>query len=90
MATKMVKKDIISDFSAHDKDTGSAGVQIALLTGRINSLVEHLKVNKNDFHSMRGLLILVGKRRRLMKYLKKADANKFQEVIGKLELKDKV
>lgn len=90
MATELAKKDVIVKFSAHDKDTGSAGVQIALLTDRINRLVEHLKINKNDFHSMRGLLIMVGKRRRLMKYLKTKDVNKFQEVINKLDLKDKV
>jgi len=85
-----VKKDVITKFSAHEKDTGSAGVQIALLTNRINSLVGHLKINKKDFHSMRGLLVMVGKRRRLMKYLKNKNVDKFQEVIGKLELKDKV
>jgi small subunit ribosomal protein S15 len=85
-----VKKEVISEFAAHEKDTGSTGVQIAILSKRINKLAEHLKQNRKDFHSMRGLLLMVGKRRRLMKYLKNDNFEKFQEVIGKLNLKDKV
>ncbi len=90
MAVETKKKEVIDKFQGHEKDTGSSAVQIALLTTRINKLVGHLKINKNDFHSMRGLLMLVGKRRRLMKYYKDQDFDKFKELISKLDLKDKL
>ena len=81
------KKQLIENFKAHSQDTGSAGVQIALLTERINLLTGHFKLHKKDFNSRRGLLILVGKRRRLLNYLKKTDSVKYQELLGKLNLR---
>jgi len=81
MALDSAKKaEIISQFARNDKDTGSAEVQIALLTDRIKYLTEHLKTNKKDHSSRLGLLKLVGQRRRLMRYLKKRDFTKFNEV----------
>ncbi len=74
------KKEIISKFARNEKDTGSTEVQIALLTKRIKDLTEHLKVNKKDHSSRLGLLKLVGQRRRLMRYLRKKDFNKYTEV----------
>ena len=88
MATvKDKKKAIIEDFKQHDTDTGSSEVQIALLSERINSLTEHFKKHKKDHHSRRGLLMLVNKRRKLLKYLKTTDNEKYQEVIKKLGLR---
>jgi small subunit ribosomal protein S15 len=84
---KEEKKDVIGKFRMHEKDTGSSEVQIALLTNRINGLVSHLKIHKKDFHTRRGLLIMVGKRRRLIKYLMKKDPAKYNDVIAKLQLK---
>ena len=81
------KKDVIDSFKTHSQDTGSAGVQIALLTERINLLTDHFKSHKKDHHSRRGLLMLVGKRRRLLAYLKKKDAAKYQELLEKLKLR---
>jgi len=74
------KKEIISKFARSEKDTGSTEVQVALLTKRIKDLTEHLKVNKKDHSSRLGLLKLVGQRRRLMRYLRKKDFNKYTEV----------
>ena len=84
---KEKKKEIIDRFKAHAKDTGSAAVQIAVLTERINALSEHFKGHKKDFGSRRGLLRLVGTRRRLLNYLKKEDAKKYAEVLEKLDLR---
>ncbi|MDD5595048.1 MAG: 30S ribosomal protein S15 [Candidatus Omnitrophica bacterium] len=81
------KKAIIESFKVHTRDTGSADVQIALLTERINSLAGHFKDNKKDHHSRRGLLALVGRRRRLLAYLKKKDSKKYEEIIEKLKLR---
>ncbi len=81
------KKDIIEKFKTHDKDTGSSEVQIALLTGRIEYLTDHFKIHKKDHHSRRGLLKLVGKRRRLLNYLKKNDAEKYRSVIKELGIR---
>ena len=81
------KKQLIEGFKAHSQDTGSAGVQIALLTERINLLTGHFKLHKKDFNSRRGLLVLVGKRRRLLNYLKKKDVAKYQELLSKLNLR---
>ena len=81
------KKKLIEGFKAHSQDTGSAGVQIALLTERINLLTGHFKFHKKDFNSRRGLLVLVGKRRRLLNYLKKKDLGKYQELLDKLNLR---
>lgn len=81
------KKKIISDFRLHDKDTGSCEVQIALLTERINLLSEHLKVHKKDHSSRRGLLKMVGKRRRLLDYLKKQDRERYEKIIKVLDIR---
>ncbi len=81
------KKEIIDSFKIHSRDTGSAEVQVAILTERINLLGEHFKSHKKDFHSRRGLLMLVGRRRRLLSYLKEKDIKKYEEVLGKLHLR---
>ena len=69
------KQEIIAEYATHEGDTGSPEVQIALLTKRIINLTEHMKANKHDYHSQRGLLLMIGKRRRLLAYLKKEDIN---------------
>ena len=84
---KEKKTKIIDEFKVHARDTGSAEVQIAVLTERINSLGDHFKDHKKDFNSRRGLLCLVGRRRRLLNYLKKKDIKKYEEVLGKLNLR---
>jgi small subunit ribosomal protein S15 len=81
------KKKIITKFAKHDSDTGSPKVQIAILTKRINELTEHLKENKKDNHSRRGLLLMVGKRRKLLNYLKNSKPEQYDEVIKELELR---
>lgn len=85
--TREQKEEIIGQFKAHDTDTGSAEVQIALLTKRINHLTEHLKIHKNDHHSRRGLMKMVGRRRRLLDYLKKVDINRYRSILEKLNLR---
>jgi small subunit ribosomal protein S15 len=84
---KVVKSEVIGKFKVHEKDTGSTEVQVALLTSRINNLVGHLKTHKKDYHTRRGLLVMVGKRRRLIKYLMKKSPAKYNEVIAQLNLK---
>jgi small subunit ribosomal protein S15 len=84
---KEKKAKIIDEYKVHARDTGSAEVQIAILTERINQLGDHFKSHKKDFHSRRGLLSLVGTRRRLLNYLKKKDAKKYEEMLGKLHLR---
>lgn len=84
---KEKKKNIIEGFKLHSRDTGSTEVQIALLTERINSLSGHFKAHKKDHHSRRGLLSLVGRRRRLLIYLKKQDPKKYSEITQKLSLR---
>lgn len=81
------KSEVISKHKRHDSDTGSPEVQIALLTERINHLTEHFKSHKKDFHSRRGLLKLVGQRRRQLDYLKKKDLKKYRELIESLGLR---
>ncbi len=81
------KNEIINAYKLHDNDTGSAEVQIALLTERINHLNEHLKVHKKDHHSRRGLLMMVGRRRGLLNYLMKKDINRYREIVEKLNLR---
>ncbi len=81
------KAKIIEEFKVNARDTGSAEVQIAILTERINLLGGHFKLHKKDFHSRRGLLSLVGTRRKLLNYLKKKDTKKYEEVLGKLSLR---
>jgi small subunit ribosomal protein S15 len=77
----------ISEHRLHESDTGSTEVQVALLTERINHLTEHLKVHKKDHHSRRGLLMLVGRRRRLLDYVKKNDVERYRAIIAKLGLR---
>ncbi len=84
---KHKKKEVIENFKTHAKDTGSSVVQIAILSERINSLEGHFKTNTKDYHSRRGLLIMIGKRRKLLTYLKKHDAQKYQETLTKLKLR---
>ncbi len=82
-----LKTKTIEQFKLHDGDTGSADVQVALLTQRINHLTEHLQTNKKDHSSRRGLLIMVGQRRRLLEYLQNADLARYQTVTKKLKLR---
>lgn len=85
--SKEEKMEVISKYQLHDRDTGSIEVQIALLSERINRLTEHLKVHKKDFHSRRGLLMMVGHRRRLLEYLRRKDVDKYQELVKELGLR---
>lgn len=84
---KARKTEVIDNFKVHPKDTGSAEVQAALLTERINYLSGHLKDHNKDFHSRRGLLVMIGRRRRLLDYLKSKDLKKYKEIINKLDLR---
>ncbi len=87
MLTKERKDAIVSAFALHDGDTGSTEVQVALLTERINSLTEHLRQHKHDYASRRGLLKLVGQRRRLLAYLNKTDVERYRKLIARLGLR---
>ena len=87
MIKKEEKEKIIKEYATHEGDTGSPEVQIAILTKEINILTDHLKVNIHDFHSKRGLLMKVGKRRNLLGYLKKTDINRYRTLIQKLGLR---
>lgn len=87
MMDKELKQSIITENKLHDTDTGSPEVQIAILTNRINHLNEHLKINKKDHHSRRGLLKMVGKRRGLLNYLQKKDVERYRAIIEKLGLR---
>ena len=82
-----VKNEIIAGHATSEGDTGSPEVQVALLTRRINHLTEHLKVHKHDYHSRRGLLLLVGRRRRLLKYLAKKDINRYRAIRERLGIR---
>lgn len=81
------KKELIEQYKLHESDTGSPEVQIGLLTHRIQYLTEHLKVHKKDHHSRRGLLMLVGRRRRLLNYVKKNDVQRYRTIINTLGLR---
>lgn len=87
MLLKEEKTLIINEYASHEGDTGSAEVQIALLTKRINDLTNHLKTHKKDHHSRRGLLMMVGKRRNLLNYLTKVDINRYRNIIEKLGIR---
>ncbi len=87
MLLKEEKTAVIEANKTHENDTGSPEVQIAILTRRINDLTEHLKVHKNDHHSRRGLLKMVGHRRNLLNYLKKKDINRYRAIIEKLSIR---
>ena len=87
MIEKDKKQSIIEEYKTHEADTGSTEVQVAILTARIRELTEHMKVHKKDFHSRRGLLIMVGKRRRLLQYLRNKDFGRYQTLIQRLGLR---
>ena len=87
MMTKEQKTAIIAEYATHEGDTGSPEVQIALLTFRIKNLTEHLKDNKKDHHSRRGLHMMVGQRRNLLAYLQKKDIERYREIVKKLGLR---
>ena len=87
MLTKRVKSRIIGENKVHDKDTGSASVQIAMVSRQIDELATHLKKNPKDNHSRRGLLKMVSKRRKLLAYLKRTEPSVYEKLIKKLELK---
>ena len=84
---KAQKTGIMAKYARHEGDTGSPEVQVALLTERINHLNEHLKINKKDHHSRRGLLLMVGQRRGLLEYLKRTDIERYRTLIDELELR---
>jgi small subunit ribosomal protein S15 len=81
------KQELIKDYASKEGDTGSPEVQIAILSERIRNLTEHLGTHKKDFHSRRGLLVMVGQRRSLLDYLKRKDAARYEQVIGRLGLR---
>jgi small subunit ribosomal protein S15 len=81
------KQEVIKDFATHDGDTGSPEVQVAILTERIRNLTDHLQTHKKDFHSRRGLLIMVGQRRRLLDYVKSKDRSRYDGLIQRLGLR---
>lgn len=87
MLTQEKKQEIIKTHAVHAGDTGSPEVQIAVLTAKIQYLTEHLKVHKKDFHSRRGLLKMVGRRRRFLDYLKKNDIERYRAIVAKLNLR---
>ncbi len=84
------KTNVIGEYKNHEGDTGSPEVQIALLTTRINQLTEHLRTHKKDFHSRRGMSMLIGKRRRLMNYLAQADIDRYRALMGRLGIRSKI
>ncbi len=81
------KQEIIREFAIHEGDTGSPEVQVAILTERINNLSEHLKTHRKDFHSRRGLLMMVGQRRRLLDYLRRKDEQRYRRLVERLGLR---
>jgi len=85
--TEARKKEVIEEYKTHETDTGSPEVQVAILTVRINNLVEHFKIHKKDHHGRRGLLMLVGQRKRLLDYLKKKDIERYRDLIKRLGLR---
>jgi small subunit ribosomal protein S15 len=87
MIQKEKKQEVIATYKTHESDTGSPEVQVAVLTERIRELTEHLKQHMKDFHSRRGLLKMVGRRRKLLRYLKDKDFNRYRDLIGRLGLR---
>ena len=81
------KKEILTEYGLHDSDTGSPEAQVAMLSKRISDLTEHLKQHKHDHHSRRGLLLLVGQRRRLLNYLQKTDIERYRSIVQRLGLR---
>ena len=87
MLSKEEKQAVIKEYALKEGDTGSVEVQVAVLTATINKLTEHMKVNPKDFHSNRGLLMMVGKRRNFLEYLKRTDVNRYRALVEKLGLR---
>ena len=87
MSEVINKQEIINEHKAHEKDTGSSEVQVALLTSRITHLTEHLKVHRKDFHTRKGLIALANRRRKLLNYIKKQDLGQYQELLKKLNIR---
>ena len=87
MLSKEEKQAVIKEYALKEGDTGSVEVQVAVLTATINKLTEHMKVNPKDFHSNRGLLMMVGKRRNFLEYLKRTDVNRYRTLVSKLGLR---
>lgn len=90
MITKEQKAELIKQYGKNEQDSGSAEVQVAILTARIKELTEHMKSHKKDFHTRRGLLMLVGKRRRLLSYIKKNDIENYRNLIKSLGIRDNI
>ncbi len=88
--SKERKAELVAQYGSDEKDSGSAAVQVALLTERIRGLTEHMKVHPKDFHTRRGLLMLVGKRRRLLSYIKKGDVEAYRTLIKSLGIRDNI
>jgi len=86
---KEVKQNILAENRRHNSDTGSPEVQVALLTARINQLQEHFRQHKRDHHSRRGMLVMIGRRQRLLNYLSRTDVSRYRTLVGKLGLRDK-
>jgi small subunit ribosomal protein S15 len=87
---KEIKQNVIVGSATHEGDTGSPEVQVALLTARINHLTEHLRVHKKDFHSRRGLMMMVGKRKRLLAYLSDRNIERYRTLVGRLGIRSKI
>jgi small subunit ribosomal protein S15 len=85
-----VKKDVITSNATHEGDTGSAEVQVALLTARINQLTDHLREHNHDHHSRRGLFMMVGRRKRMLAYLANTDIERYRTLVGKLSIRSKL
>ncbi len=85
--TAVRKQEVIRDYATRDGDTGSPEVQVAILSERIRNLTEHLKTHRKDFHSRRGLLMMVGQRRRLLDYLKKKEVGRYEQLVERLGLR---
>ena len=90
MITKERKAELVKLYGKNENDSGSAAVQVAILTDRIRELTEHMKTHKKDFHTRRGLLMLVGKRRRLLSYIKKGDIEAYRSLIKSLGIRDNI
>ncbi|MBM3133504.1 MAG: 30S ribosomal protein S15 [Chloroflexi bacterium] len=88
MVQKEKKQSLIQEHRTHEGDTGSAEVQIAILTERISRLTDHLRINKHDYSTQRGLMMLVGQRRRLLRYLRKSNPSSYKTLIGKLNIRE--
>jgi small subunit ribosomal protein S15 len=87
---KDIKNNVITGNALRDGDTGSPEVQVALLTARINQLTDHLREHKHDFHSRRGLMMMVGRRKRMLAYLVKTDIERYRSLVGKLGIRSKI